>query len=233
MESEIRTTTATTTADSGVQFYFDYYARDDSAGGGDALAEKRLNDLLAANRETDARKKMFRSRRERDEAESMRRPVAMEQAFARFGALLGVFPPAAIFARLFFDKQFFRLENIWMLGIVGVVSLIAATVGYCSGKSVGKIVQQLERKSWARMILALPFVGAAWGIIAGGAGAIIIFVFGAFFGALVGGAVGAAALPVFAVLHRLVKRGDRIEEKHFLPLAYGVAWMISAFIIGL
>lgn len=226
----METRSDTKTANS-IQFYFYSYANDDADD--DALVEKRINDLLADYSETARENLMFGSEREKAEAGLMVRPVSIERTYARFGALLGVFPPAAIFARVFFDRQFFQPENFWVFGIFCIVSLISATVGYFSGKKIGRTVFELEKMSWTRMILTLPFLGAVWGILAGGAGGIIIFVFGAFFGALVGGAVGAVALPVFTVVHRLIKRGDQIEEKHFLPLAYGVAAVISAFVIGL
>ncbi len=83
------------------------------------------------------------------------------------------------------------------------------------------------------MLLVSPFVGMCWGILAGGAGGTIIFVVGALVGALLGAIVGALALPIFTVFHRLLKRGDQIEEKHFLPLAFGITLVISAFVLGL
>jgi hypothetical protein len=70
-------------------------------------------------------------------------------------------------------------------------------------------------------------------MMAGGAGGIIIFGVGAFFGAMVGSLVGSVALPFFSIFHRLLKRGDKIESKHFLPLAFGIAFIISAFFLGL
>lgn len=83
------------------------------------------------------------------------------------------------------------------------------------------------------MLLALPFVGILWGILAGGAGGIIIFVVGAVFGAMLGAAVGSVALPVFAIFHRLLKTGEFIDRRQFLPLAFGITLIISAFILGL
>jgi len=87
--------------------------------------------------------------------------------------------------------------------------------------------------SWSYMLFSLPFVGMLWGILAGGAGGIIIFVIGAIFGAALGGAVGMAALPALAVFHRLLKKGDQLDRKHFLPIAFGIIFTISAFILGL
>ena len=124
-------------------------------------------------------------------------------------------------------------ENFWQIGVFAIVNLIAAVVGYFSGKVVGKLVGELEKMSWTSMLLILPFLGLLWGILAGGAGGIIIFIVGAIFGAAIGGAVGAAALPAFTVFHRLLKKGDLIEGRQFLPIAFGVTFVICAFILGL
>ncbi len=163
----------------------------------------------------------------------MTNPVSAENAFAYFGLLLGIFPPAAIFIRLFIDARIFNTDEFWILGFVFVVNLVSAAVGFFSGKLVGKIVAELEKTSWHRMILALPFVGVLWGVLTGGAGGAIVFIVGAFFGALLGAAVGGFALPVFVIFHRLLKSGDKIDRKHFLPFAFGVSFVISAFFLGL
>ncbi len=81
---------------------------------------------------------------------------------------------------------------------------------------------EIENYSWWAMLFLLPFVGVFWGILAGGAGGIIILIIGAFFGAILGAMVGSAALPAFTVFHRLLKKGDMIDRKHFLPLAFGI-----------
>lgn len=83
------------------------------------------------------------------------------------------------------------------------------------------------------MVLALPFIGLLWGGVAGAAGGIVVFIFGAFFGAILGGMVGSVALPLFTIFHRLLKKGESIERKHFLPLAFGITFIICGFIFGL
>lgn len=176
---------------------------------------------------------MFRSEREEAEAALMTAPLSSEKTFAYFGLLLGVFPPAAFFARFLIDTRTFESDNFWLLGVALLVNSIAAGIGYKSGRFIGRTVANLERASWTKMLLALPFVGAFWGILAGGASGAIVFLFGAFVGAALGAAVGAFALPFFAVFHRLLKRGDCIEGKLFLPLAFGIAFIISAYILGL
>jgi len=174
---------------------------------------------------------LFHCEKERMEAALMKNPLSDIQVFAYFGLLLGIFPSAAIFARFFINANF-RIEDFWILGVVAVVNLISAMVGYFSGKVVGKIVGEFERLSWSKMLLVLPFIGFLWGALAGGAGGIIIFLVGALFGAMFGAAVGSLALPAFTIFHRLMKCGDKLELKHFLPLSFGVTFIVCAFILG-
>lgn len=202
-------------------------------GGGEQLVRQRLETLLAMNAERALEKSMFATEREKLDCALMTNPLSIEKAFAHLGLLLGTFPPAAFFARFFIDARIAQGKDLWILGVVAVVVLISAAVGFLSGKLVGRTVSKLEKASWSKMLLALPFVGILWGAAAGGAGGVIVFVVGAFFGAALGGLVGAAALPIFAVFHRWLKRGDKIETKHFLPLAFGIAFVVAAFILGL
>ncbi len=204
-----------------------------NGGENDELTLRRLDNLLALNAETAREKSLFHSEREKTEVALMANPLNDKQAFAYFGLLLGTFPPAAIFTRFFMNAGAFRNDEMWVIGVVAIINLISAIVGYFSGKMVGKMVGGLEEMSWTKMLLALPFVGILWGILAGGAGGIIVFVVGAIFGAAFGAMVGGVALPFFAVFHRLMKKGDVIDRKHFYPLAFGITFVICAFIFGL
>jgi len=188
---------------------------------------------LKINAEIARENSTFISEREKLEASLMKNPLSAEKTFARFGLLLGVFPPAALFTRFFIDSRIFQSEDVWILGVAAIVTLISTVVGYFSGKFIGNVVIETEKLSWSKMLTILPFVGILWGIMAGGAGGIIIFGVGAFFGALIGSLVGSVALPFFSIFHRLLKRGDKIESNHFLPLAFGIAFIISAFFLGL
>ena len=193
------------------------------------LVKQRLNTLLAINAETARAKAMYASDREKLEADSMKNPLSLEKTFSYFGLLLGAFPPAAIFVRFAIDG---RLDG-WVFGVMFIINLISAVVGFFSGKLVAKMVRLVENSSWSAMLLALPLIGLLWGAVSGAAGGVIIFVFGAFFGAVLGGIVGSIALPFFTVFHRLLKRGESIELKHFLPVAFGVTFIICGFILGL
>ena len=83
------------------------------------------------------------------------------------------------------------------------------------------------------MLLTLPFIGMLWGIMAGGAGGVFIFIVGAFAGAFFAAIIGSLAIPAFTIFHRLLKQGEMIEQNDFLPLAFGISLTISALILGL
>ena len=196
------------------------------------LVRQRLDILLAINAETARQKALYRSDKEKFEAETMTNPLDIEKTYAYFGLLLGAFPPAAFFIKYAIGSNLFLRDEAWIFGVLFIVNLISAVVGYFTGKLVGKSVRETEKLSWLTMFLVMPFIGMFWGIMAGGAGGAIILIFGAFFGAILGAMVGGVALPAFTIFHRLLKRGDLIELKHFLPIAFGITFTICSFILG-
>jgi len=40
-------------------------------------------------------------------------------------------------------------------------------------------------------------------------------------------------LPALAIFHRSLKKGDQFDRKHFLPVGFGIIFIICAFILGL
>ncbi len=178
---------------------------------------------------------MFHTERERLEAELMKSPLATEKALAYFGAMLGLFPPFALFSRIVFEnfKRNPVSEDFWLIPLLLFVNFVCMVTGYFSGKLVGKVVVELEKYSWAGMLLLMPIIGVLWGMATGAAGGVFIFVIGAIFGAIFAGMVGGVALPAFAIFHRWLKSGDSIEEKHFFPIALGITCIITALILGL
>jgi hypothetical protein len=197
------------------------------------FSQARLATLISINKETAYENSLYKSTKEKEEATFLKNPLSVESALSYFGLLIGTITPTAIFTRFSIDAKIFQGEDLWILGIFAIVNLITAIVGFVSGKHIGKLVNALEKESWATMMLALPFVGIFWGILTGGAGGMIVLVVGAFLGALIGAAVGGVVLPTFVLFHRLLKRGDLIDRKHFLPLAFGITFVISAFFLGL
>jgi hypothetical protein len=199
------------------------------------LVQQRLNTLLAANAEIEREKTMFRTERERLEVELMKSPLATEKALAYFGAMLGLFPPFALFSRFIFEhfKNVNNSDDFWLIPLLLFVNFVCTVAGYFSGKMVGKIVVELEKHSWSAMLILMPVIGILWGIITGASGGIFIFVLGAVFGATIAAVVGSVALPAFTIFHRLLKKGDFIEEKHFFPIALGISCIITALILSL
>ena len=194
------------------------------------VINENLDILLSANAEIDKEKIIFRNENEKLDVELMRHPIQVDKAFAYFGFLLGTFPPAAFFLKYFLQSNRVEPGIVFLLIFVNIV---CAVVGYFSGKIVGNIVHKLENLSWNLMLVLLPFVGLVWGIITGGAGGIFIFVIGAVFGAIIAAIVGMVAIPAFTIFHRFLKKGDLIERNHFLPIAFGITFVISAYILGL
>lgn len=194
---------------------------------------KRLNTLLTINGEIAAEKSLYFSEKEKFEAGLLKKPLNSETVFSYFGLMLGSLTPAAIFAKVLFGEGKISVEDSWIVAVLILVNIVAAFTGFISGKFVGRFISHLESDSWIKMLFLLPAVGAFWGIISGGAGGLVFFLFGSIFGAIFGGLVGLFALPFFTVFHRLLKKGDFIERNQFLPLAFGVTIVICAFILGL
>lgn len=176
---------------------------------------------------------MFRTEKEKTEAELMENPLSSVKVFSYFGLMLGLFTPAAIFIRYLMESGNFRFEDSWIFGVLGVVNLVTAVTGYFSGKLIARMVAAIEKYSWLTMLLLLPLIGILWGLISGAAGGAVILIVGAIFGAVFGAMVGFIALPLFTIVHRLLKKGEFIELKHFLPISFGVTFTMCAFIFGL
>lgn len=194
--------------------------------------EERLNLLIAKNAEYENENSISTSEREKFEATLMENPLSAEKAYSYFGLLLGTFPPAAIFIKLFIEGFIPRGNEIWLIPVMVLVNSIAALKGYVSGKLMGKIILKFERYSWFSMLFILPFLGFSWGLTTGCIAGLFLFVVGALFGGVIGGIVGSFALPAFTTLHRLLKRDDKIDRKDFVPIALGITFVISAFILS-
>ena len=195
--------------------------------------QERLGTLLEANAAITRQKALFRTEREWLEAEIMQRPVTTERAYSYFGLMLGTLPPASFFIKFAIDSRLLESDGAWFVVVLLFVNAATATAGYFSGKFIGRAARRVETYRWPNMLAVAPLLGILWGIIAGGTGGLMIFLIGSVFGAMIGGAVGAVALPAFAAFHRVLKRGDMIEYKHFLPVALGITLTICSFIFGL
>lgn len=167
---------------------------------------------------------------EKLEAETMSARLDLRETFSYFGLLLGIFPPAAFFLNLLWLYDL--ISPNWLVFLFLVVNIITAFAGYFSGRLISRIVREIETYPWWAMIFVSPLIGIIWGIMAGAAGGLIVYLVGAIPGAILGGLVGGAAMPLFLILRRLLKKGEFIEIKYFLPIAVGIALTISAFILA-
>ena len=160
------------------------------------------------------------------------KPITTDKVFAQFGLMLGIFPPFAVFSRFAFEIGG-NPNDFWLILLLLVSNAVCGFAGYYSGKFIGKQISDAEKFSWSKMLLIVPFLGLLWGIITGAAGGIFIFVIGAFFGAAIASIIGAFAVTSMTIFHRLLKHGDVMDYRQFLPISLGITLAISALLLGL
>lgn len=161
----------------------------------------------------------------------MRSPVAAQHAYARFGLLLGTFPPAAIFLKIF-GRALADPEPalIFMLLFMNVVCALA---GLFFGSKLTRLASAAEDSPWLVTLIGAPCLGLLWGLATGAVGGLPAFVFGSLFGAVCAVPVGALAFALFLPLHRLFARGGMIDARHLWPLSCGVVAVVTALILNL
>jgi hypothetical protein len=193
----------------------------------------RLNWLLAVNAEETRRRKLFGNAAEEEELLLMRRPLSTGRAFALFGLVLGLFPPAAIFIKMFgYGAVGYHSSFLLFIGCL-LMNFTCAGVGYAMGQALGRAIENVERQSWTAMMILLPLIGAAWGGVTGFAGGLIFIGIGAIFGAIFAIPIGALCFTLFAPFHRILARGGMIDARHFWPLASGASLLAAALVLGL
>jgi hypothetical protein len=158
----------------------------------------------------------------------MRRPVPTERAFARFGLLLGMLPPAAIFLRVALLFHFVAALYLIFLPML----LVCALLGRRMGANSGRTFDESERASWGRTMMDALEDAFIWAAATGGAGGAIFFGVGAVFGFVGALPVAMFAFALFAPLHRLLARDGMIDARHLAPLAWGINLTISALILS-
>ncbi|MDQ3754866.1 MAG: hypothetical protein M3371_09060, partial [Acidobacteriota bacterium] len=143
----------------------------------------------------------------------MRRPLSTPQAFASFGMLLGLLPPAAIFIRLSLYPLVLKPSasgDNWWFPLCLLMNFICCIVGRAVGRKLGILIERVERDSWHLLLLLAALSGFSWGAMTGAAGGAIFFGVGAIFGAIYAIPVGTLAFFIFTPLHRLLARGGMI-----------------------
>jgi hypothetical protein len=174
---------------------------------------------------------------ELERAQSMLNPTPVDEAYAWFGAFLGLFPPFAIFVRLFgrgvswehlfSDGMFF----FWALLLL-VMNVVCCVVGRKFGRVLGRSLGDPREHVWPAHIFLAMLTGLAWGAVTGAAGGAVGFGLGALFGVLFAVPVALVTFPVFAALHRIQSHGGMIEERDLWPLAMGIPLAAAALILS-
>jgi hypothetical protein len=193
----------------------------------------RLNWLLAVNTQEAHLRSRFRHAAEEEQLLLMRRPLNRRRAFALFGLLLGLLPPAAIFMKMFGYGLTGNNTSALLFFACLAMNFTCAGVGYAMGSALSHSVRTAERSRWDLMMILLPLIGAGWGAVTGFAGGLIFVGIGAIFGAVFAIPIGALAFTLFAPLHRVMARGGMIDARHFWPLATGVTALCAALVLGL
>ena len=196
----------------------------------DEAVAHNLNVLYEANKRIAQNKAFYPTHQSKIEASSLSLKLDFKKTYAYLGLMLGIFPPASFFALFIAESN--APPEIWIAALLMGVNAVTAFVGYFFGKVVGSLLHDRDDRSISFYILFLPFLGFLWGAIAGAVGGVFLFIIGAFFGALIGGTVGMIALPAFYVMHRLLKHGEYLELKYFLPVSTGIVYSISAVILS-
>jgi hypothetical protein len=192
-----------------------------------------LNWLLQANQLEANRQQHFRNALEEEEMLLMLHPIATQRAFALFGMLLGLLPPAAIFFKLIFSAPGHYFFQAGWLSLFLCMNVVCCLAGACLGSKLSRMVVTVEQDSWSRMLIESVIIGFIWGAGTGALGGVIIMGIGALIGATFAIPVGALAFGLFIPLHRLLARGAMIDARHFWPLACGVVLTITALILSL
>ena len=195
---------------------------------------KWLTESLAAEEQS---RRLFGTPLEEEQSRLMRRPLMTQEAYAKFGALLGALPPAAVFYRIFgygMYRATFSEPDWWpfFFLLCFAMNFVCGMVGCKLGRIAGQHIDDLERVSWNRMLITTTLIGIFWGLAVGGTGGAVFFGVGAPFGIIFAVPIAALAFPVFTLLHRTLTRGGMIETAHFRPLAWGTTMTIAALVLS-
>ena len=164
----------------------------------------------------------------------MPHPLSAQQAFARFGLLLGALPPAALFgSALHFLWQHNGEDLGWLFLLALGMNIICAEVGWLTGKRAAPYIHKLRDANWLTALPAYALIGFYWAAITGAAGGFLFFGGGVLFGTFFALPVGLIGFALFAPLYRLLERGGMIPANQFWPVAVGITMSLLAFILKL
>lgn len=198
----------------------------------DREVEQRLAALLFANAVVARDRRIFRNDRERLEAALLVRPTESKRVFAYFGFMISVMPATTIAVRVAsFGDSMDPSQLLFVILILGA-ALLSGTVGYATGKCIPAIIESVGSFRVPNRLAMYSLVGFIWGAIAGSTGGLLLFVLGSIVAGLLGAVVGAITVPILVLAFEGLRRGDSIELKLFLPIAFGITLSVCAFMLG-
>ena len=194
---------------------------------------QRLDELLRLNSAKARENALYRTDAERTQAALMSRPLRSEKVFAYFGLMIASMPVIAVILKAAIEATFISSGMVLLAALLSMSSITSGLVGYASGKHVSTMIERASSLRRPNDIAAVAAIGFCWGAVAGAAGGSFLFIIGAAAAGLAGGAVGAVTLPILYTLHSVLRVGDFIELKHFLPISLGITLSLCALILGL
>ena len=199
----------------------------------ESRAVTRLNQAAALDEQFQHRD-AARQIHEQTKLALLKNPIEARIAWAQFGWLLGIVPPAAIFLK-FFNYGFYDGYHPRGYGFAAVLLAMNLLSGYAGrgvAKGMSRTLVECESGAWTLLLVLLPLMGLSWGMVTGAFGGLLLFGVGAIAGAAIAMPIGATAFLCFGILHRLISRAGFLERRYFLPLAWGICLTIAAFVLG-
>ncbi len=175
---------------------------------------------------------MYRSERERLDADLMTCPIDLRKAYAYFGLMIGSLPPFALVLRIIGETMPADRIPLMFLLLLTAAGIVTGVAGYASARFIPSALDRISNFRLPNRVALLTLIGFAWGAVSGVVGGLFLFIVGAIFAGIVGGIIGAVTVPILVVFHSALRRGDFIEIKHFLPIAFGITLSLCSFILS-
>jgi len=206
-----------------------YFGDSISLGDEDSAVQQRLDALLSANAQIAHDKAMLRDARD---VALMSCPIDSRKAFAYFGYMIGTMPPAAVAIKAIAAGVGTEASDALFLILLLTAAAVTGMAGYVTGKYVPGWIGRVSNFRLPNRVAMYSLIGMGWGAISGATGGLFLFVIGSIFGGIAGALIGAITVPILIVSYEALRRGEFIELKHFLPVAFGITLSLCAFILG-
>jgi hypothetical protein len=162
----------------------------------------------------------------------MTSPINSSQAYSYFGLILGALPPFTMVIKWIGGTTSVEGPSVFLV-LLALAGAATGLVGYSTGRFIPVAVRYASKFRFPNRVLLLSMFGLAWGGVSGLVGGLFLSIIGSIFAGILGGVAGAITLPVLVALHSMMRRGDLIETKHFVPIAFGITLTVCALILGL